>query len=108
MNGELFGARVRLLREGRGLTQARLARMAGVASDTISRVESARFSPSLDTMIKIADGLKLPLEALLGEKFDQADELAALIRGLPERDRQLAATLVGAMYGTAVSSQPQG
>ena len=98
MNGKEFGKRVRELRERRGLTQARFAKLARVAPDTESRIEGARFSPSLDTMIKLADALDLPLEALISDNFDQADELAALIRGLSERDRKLTTAMVGAMY----------
>ena len=105
MNRKIFGERMRILRDRRGLTQARFAKLAGVAADTVSRIEGARFSPSLDTMLKLAEALDLPLEALLRENFDEADELAALIRGLPERDRKIACALVGAMYVCSLDDQ---
>lgn len=105
MTPKEVGARVRELRDRRGLTQARFAKLSGVAADTISRIEGARFSPTLDTMIKLANGLNLPLMALLSDRFDESDELAALIRGLPDRDRKIASALVGAMYGNALSDQ---
>jgi transcriptional regulator with XRE-family HTH domain len=98
MNGEDFGKRIRELRERRGLTQARFGKRAGVAADTVSRVEGAHFSPTLDTMIKLAEALDLPLEGLLRDNFDESDELATLIRALPDRDRKIAGALVGAMH----------
>lgn len=106
MNAKIFGDRVRDARRRRGLTQAQLAKRASVGADTIGRIEGARYSPRLDTMLRLADALGLPLDLLLRERFDDADELAALIRALPERDRRMASVLVGAMYGELLTQRP--
>ena len=40
-----------------GMTQQELAELAGTKKSNISRLESGRYNPSLDFLIKIADGL---------------------------------------------------
>jgi len=37
-----------------GITQAQLAKLCGVDRKTINRIENGHFSPSLDTMLRIA------------------------------------------------------
>lgn len=49
----LIGQDVRKARTAAGLTQEQLARQAGVRSETISRIESAKHTPSPSTMRKI-------------------------------------------------------
>lgn len=97
MNVTEFGDRVRTLRSRRELSQEQLARAAGLSADTISRIERGRYHPTLDTMVKVGKALGLSLGALLGDELDRADELAELIRELPEHDQHVALTLVGAL-----------
>ncbi|WP_106392535.1 helix-turn-helix domain-containing protein [Enhygromyxa salina] len=97
MNTSDFGKRLRELREGQQLSQERIAKLAGLSADTISRIELGRISPTLDTMVKIGRALGLPVLGLIRDDFDRPDELAALIRELPARDQNLAFALVGAM-----------
>ena len=56
-----FGRSIRKLRKARGLTQEELAEHADLSSDTIRRLELAGFSPSLDTLRKLATGLRMDL-----------------------------------------------
>jgi transcriptional regulator with XRE-family HTH domain len=39
------------------MTQAQLAERVGTKKSNISRLESGRYNPSLDFLIKVADGL---------------------------------------------------
>ena len=51
---------VRQLRESRkaqGMTQEHLAELCGTKKSNISRLESGRYNPSLDFLVKIARGL---------------------------------------------------
>jgi len=57
---------VREHRKAAGLTQAELAEKAGLAFETISRVESGREPPSLRTAVAIADALGVSLDAVVG------------------------------------------
>jgi transcriptional regulator with XRE-family HTH domain len=97
MTGEEFAARVRELRRRRKLTQEALAEACDLASDTIRRMEHAGFSPSLDTLNKLAKGLGLTVTQLMVDNFDDADDLAAMIRGLPDVERLLALNVLGSL-----------
>lgn len=58
---------IKTLRTQRGLTQAQVARKAGVTKNYITMLERGeRKNPSLDIMKKIARALGVPLTELLG------------------------------------------
>lgn len=52
-----IGQRVRLLREQRGLSVAELARRADILRPNLSRLESGKHMPSLDTLERVAAAL---------------------------------------------------
>ena len=56
------------LRAERGLSQARLAELAGVDRKTINRIENGHFSPSLDTLTRLSVVLKCRLADLVEAK----------------------------------------
>ena len=60
--------RLMALREERGLSQARLAELAGVDRKTINRIENGHFSPSLDTLTRLSVVLKCRLSELVEVK----------------------------------------
>ncbi|OGP26831.1 MAG: hypothetical protein A2038_02950 [Deltaproteobacteria bacterium GWA2_57_13] len=62
------GRQVRKLRKIKGMTQAQLARAAGILRPNLSRVESGRHRPSLETLEKIAAALKVPIVDLVIRK----------------------------------------
>ncbi|MEV0632134.1 helix-turn-helix transcriptional regulator [Nonomuraea wenchangensis] len=59
-----FGARLRELRVGNGLTQEQLGEIADVDRKTINRIENGMFSPHLDKVFQIADALQVPAREL--------------------------------------------
>ena len=98
MTKEEFATRVRELRRRRQLTQEVLAEACGLAVDTIRRLEHGSVHPSLDTLNKLAKGLNMSTPQLMVEDYDQADDLAAMIRRLPETEQRLACTMLGTLY----------
>lgn len=60
-----LGARLRRLRQERGLSIAKLAADVGITSGLISQVENGRTDPSLSTLRKIAKTLRVPTFYLL-------------------------------------------
>ena len=60
--------RLMALRAERGLSQARLAELAGVDRKTINRIENGHFSPSLDTLTRLSVVLKCRLADLVEAK----------------------------------------
>lgn len=62
---EAFAANVRRLRTERGLTQERLAELAGLHMTDIARVETLRRDPGVKVVAKIAYGLGVPTADLM-------------------------------------------
>ena len=61
---------IKSLREDKGLTQEKLAEVAGLTRGYISRMEKGTYtvdSPSIKTLRKIAKGLSVPLEFILSK-----------------------------------------
>ena len=57
--------RLKELRAKRGLTQAALAKRAGVTLSYIGRLEIGRHDPQLSTLKKLAKALKVPIAELV-------------------------------------------
>ncbi|PMR68791.1 cupin domain-containing protein [Halomonas heilongjiangensis] len=85
MQGFDVGARLRQLRNARGLSQRELAKRAGVTNSTISLVEQNSVSPSVSSLKKILDALPVSISAFFaGDELSQprpfypADELTEI------------------------------
>lgn len=59
-----LGLRVSRLREQRGLSQRRLALMLDLDRVTLSRIEAGAANPTVETLVRIAEGLDVELEDL--------------------------------------------
>lgn len=59
-----FGSRIRKIRESRGLSQEKLAFMAGFHRTYIGGIERGERNPTLLSVKKIADALKVELTSL--------------------------------------------
>lgn len=57
---------IRQLREGRGLSQAQLARMSGIPRPTWANLESGGANPTLAVVLKVASALQVSIEELIG------------------------------------------
>ena len=62
------GARLKVVRKKRGLSQRELAKRAGVTNSTISLIEQNRVSPSVSSLKKVLDGVPLSLQAFFVEE----------------------------------------
>jgi transcriptional regulator with XRE-family HTH domain len=62
-----FTEQIRKLRKDRGLTLDGLAGLSGLTKGYLSRVENRQLSPSINTLVKIAQGLGVPLGELFNE-----------------------------------------
>lgn len=61
----VFGAVVRALREEQGISQERLAALAGIDRAYMGALERGLRNPSLTTIAKVARGLSLPMSELM-------------------------------------------
>lgn len=62
---QLIGERVRRERRARKWTLADLSSLTGIKVPNLSRLEKGKHSPSLDTLIRVADAMGLPVVALI-------------------------------------------
>jgi transcriptional regulator with XRE-family HTH domain len=74
-----LGRTARRLRESQNLTLADVARVAGISSAMLSRIETGRVSPSLDSMVALAHALGVTTSVLL-QQVGVDDGGAQLIR----------------------------
>lgn len=84
----LLGKRIKEIRKKRGLTQEKLAELAGIETPSLSNIENDKNYPNNETLEKLSDALKirpyelymfdyyLPTEKLIKEMLDymQNDE----------------------------------
>ncbi|GBC95055.1 Cytoskeleton protein RodZ [bacterium HR16] len=76
---EQLGQRIRDLRERQGLSQQELAQRAGIATSTLSEIETGRYTPNLKIVLSLAESLHVPLDTLLRV---QQPPLQALLRAV--------------------------
>ena len=76
---ELFSKNLEAIREFNGQSIAEFAQEVGIAKSTLQSVRISG-NTTLDTAIRIADGLNLPLDSLVGD--DSLSEKASLVQYL--------------------------
>ena len=52
-------------RNEKGLSQAKLAEMAGIDRKTVNRIENGHFTPTLETLISLSDALGVSPHSLM-------------------------------------------
>ena len=62
---------IKMLRARDGLTQADLAKLAGVRRETISFVENGEYNPSLLLAVRIAKVFQIPVEEIFLYEEDE-------------------------------------
>lgn len=67
---QAIGMTVRALRKKLGLTVGELASISGLSLAMLSKVENGQISPSLSTLTKVSDSLKVPIGRLFAD-FDE-------------------------------------
>ena len=80
----LFGKRVRALRKNKGLSQEELAEKTDISSKYLSRVEMGQHFPSIDTLDKLANALKVELKDFFefAHEGRSSRELREILSGL--------------------------
>lgn len=68
MQSLTVGRELKSVRQSRGLTLDELAALTGVSKPMLGQIERGQSSPTINTLWKIATGLKAPLSSLLRER----------------------------------------
>ena len=86
---ELFQNRLRQARKKRGMTQAQLAKGAGLTASAISQFESGDREPSFSSLVKLARALEITPSYLAGlEEYALDPEIRALYREQQELSQE--------------------
>lgn len=86
----LIGARIKALRERRGLTQERLAELIDRSVDAVSQLERGVTAPSFETLQRLSAGLEVPVKEFFdGEDGSGTARRAALMATLLDVARSL-------------------
>lgn len=81
-----IGEKIRTVRKDAGLTQTQLAELMGTTQQAVYLYERGENSPKIDTVAKIAEALKVPVEYLLSTESDCAHHWVSVKVRLPELD----------------------
>jgi transcriptional regulator with XRE-family HTH domain len=76
-----FGERVRFARKGNHQTQAVVAGLSGITTDYLYQIERGKKLPALPVAVQLAEVLRVPLSALLGETPASTKAVAPLDAG---------------------------
>lgn len=87
---QLLGARIKSLRRGRERTQEQLAERMGLSVNYVSRIERGLENPTLETLLGLAEALKVELGDLFTFEQEEPD---------PKRLRQLLTRLLDEAKG---------
>lgn len=85
-----FGARLRLLRQSKGMTQKQVADKLSLTKSVISAYETDVRLPSYDILIKIAAIFGVTTDYLLGVSYKQLVDIS----GLSESDSRMILSLI--------------
>jgi len=74
--GKRVCERIREIRKSMKLTQSQFAELVNLSEDSVGKIERGNTVPTIDTLYKIATGIKIPVEKLLPlEKQASTDKL---------------------------------
>jgi transcriptional regulator with XRE-family HTH domain len=83
------GATIRILRQGRGMSQATLATAVGVRFQQVQKYESGANRVSASMLSKIAETLEVPIAELFGAGAGAGDGTGAGVSGLTDEIAKL-------------------
>ena len=69
-----FGTKIRTLREGQSISQARLSELSGIMRDQISRIENGQVNATIETIYKLSVALEVPMHKMLDFHVDAVVE----------------------------------
>jgi len=100
----MLGDKIKVLREGKNVSQKELAQAIGVSDVMVSLYEQGKKYPSLSTIVRIAEYFNVSTDYLLGIKTSANDDIPENIKAvarnlmeLSEEKRKLAIDMIKIM-----------
>jgi transcriptional regulator with XRE-family HTH domain len=99
---KLLGSRLRELRRKHGYSQERVAELADMASNYLSRIEMGKENPTFDTFLKLARVYKVELWELLNyghevNRKDMESRLCNVAKNAKDEDLRLILKFINAL-----------
>lgn len=96
------GARIRVLRQQRGISQEQLAFKAGITPSYLGQIERGEKSPTIDSIDKVATALHVTLEELFSFEYAQPDfvdqqimeNIAFQLRGRTKTEQEMVCNFI--------------
>ena len=87
-----FSEVLKICRDDRGISQAKLAKLTGLQAAAISHFETGLRKPSFDNLRKLADALQVTTDYLLDREIqpDESDLIYRHSQKLNNKDKELA------------------
>lgn len=102
-----LGENIKRLRKEKGWSQAELAKRVNAHLTHINRVETGKYTPSLETVIDIAHVLEVPIDYLINSTDGSLEEVriedqtlaerVKLLNSLDEEERKAVVKIIDAM-----------
>jgi DNA-binding XRE family transcriptional regulator/quercetin dioxygenase-like cupin family protein len=94
-SANLLGKRVKAIRRRAGKTLNELAESTGLNKGYLSRIESGEKSPSIASLLKLSDVLKVPTNQLFGEEIADDDIHLFRSKGAKGKSKSAVVSLTG-------------
>ncbi len=87
----IIAENVRLYRKKGKMTQAQLAERAELSTDSVKRVEKGKITVSLESFLRLAEALGVPVAYLISEKIEELPEMQQFheaVQGKSEKQKR--------------------
>jgi transcriptional regulator with XRE-family HTH domain len=103
MDYKMMGKRIREYRSKTSKTQEKFAESIGLSAEYISQLETGVRSPSLETIVKIANALNVPVDYLVSDSLiidenEKINEILVLLKGRTSEELSFAADIIRTMF----------
>lgn len=104
MDNSMLGQRIRTERKKLSLTQEQLAERTGVSDAYIGQIERGERSPTLETLVKLANRLGVTIDYLLLDSLipgddNFIDQIRQLFVNRSAQEKQMALDVIKVMFG---------
>ena len=101
---EMVGARIRDIRTRNRITQERLAEKMGISPKYLSSIERGKENPTLNTLIRLAEGLDVDLGEVfrdleMEDPAKRRELVLDMVRNADEDQMRMIAKFLGAVLG---------
>jgi transcriptional regulator with XRE-family HTH domain len=90
------GSRIRELREGRGFSLRALAESSGLSINAISRIERGENSPTVSSLLMLAQALKVPIATFFTNEYQQTSNFVHRVGRLRYQEKSITMESLGA------------